>query len=82
MLGFDPSVSSLRIRLTEKSEVEFGGVAEVLASDDATMERARADITATDRTATLQVIRRNRITNLPFSVFNGTATAESCAQHR
>jgi hypothetical protein len=51
--GSEPLVSSLRIRLTEKSEVEFGGVGEVLALDEETMERVRADITATVRTATL-----------------------------
>jgi hypothetical protein len=43
----------LRIRLTEKSEAEFGGVGEVLALDEETTERVKADIAATVRTATL-----------------------------
>jgi hypothetical protein len=45
MMGPAPSVSKVTLRLTEKSEVEFGGLAEVLASDEETMERVRADIT-------------------------------------
>jgi hypothetical protein len=51
--GSEPLVSSLRIRLTEKSEVEFGGVARVPALDKEFTERVKADIAATVRTATL-----------------------------
>jgi len=80
MLGPEPSVSSLRIRLTEKSEVEFGGVARVLALDKKTGERVIAVSVATVRTVTLQVIRRTLTANLSVSVSNGTATVGKCAQ--
>jgi hypothetical protein len=66
MKGPAPSVAKVRLRLTEKSAVEFGGVVAVPASVEATAKRLRADIAATVRTATLQVIRRARITNLPL----------------
>ena len=67
-------MSSLRIRLTEKSEVEFGGVAGVLALDQETGDSVNAVIAATVRTATLQVIRRTLTANLSLPVSNGTAT--------
>jgi hypothetical protein len=66
-------VSNLSIRLTEKSEVEFGGVAGVLALDQETGERVNAVIAVTVRTATLQVIRRTLTANLSLPVSNGTA---------
>ena len=72
-------MSSLRIRLTEKSEVEFGGVAGVLALDEDTGERVNAVIAATVRTATLQVIRRTLTANLSLPVCNGTAIVGKCA---
>ncbi len=74
MLGPAPSVDSLRIRLTAKSVVEFGGVVEVLALDQETEEKVNADIVATVRTATLQVVRCTRTSNLSVSVSNATAT--------
>jgi hypothetical protein len=66
MKGPAPSVAKVRLRLTEKSELEFGGVAAVLASVEATAKRLRADIAATVRTANLQVIRRACIATLPL----------------
>jgi hypothetical protein len=66
MKGPAPSVAKVTLRLTEKSELEFGGVAAVLASVEATAKRLRADIAATVRTANLQVIRRARIATLPL----------------
>jgi hypothetical protein len=72
-------VSSLRIRLTEKSEVEFGGVAGVLALDQETGERVNAVIVATVRTATLQMIRRTLTANLSVPASNGTATVGKSA---
>ncbi len=72
-------MSSLRIRLTEKSAVEFGGVAGVLALDQETGERVNAVIVATVRTATLQMIRRTLTANLSVPVSNGTGTVGKCA---
>ena len=72
-------MSSLRIRLTEKSEVEFGGVEGVLALDQETGERMNAVIVATVRTATLQMVRRTLTANLSVTVSNGTATLGKCA---